>query len=72
MIKNNHLENLKQSGIIHSYEYVGMDEEGNIGQKSSFRNSQRLAIYFNGGESITIDCFCSGSSQNTVLVIAEE
>ena len=70
-MKHNHLEYLKQSGIIQSYEYVNMNEEGNIGQTSNYRNTQRLSLYFTGGESITIDCFCSGSSENTELMIAE-
>lgn len=70
-MKHKHLDHLIQAGVISSYEYVNMDEEGNVGQTSRFRNSQRLSLLLSGGESITIDCFCSGSSEDTVLVIAE-
>ena len=68
-MKNAYLDQLVDSKVIEGYRYIDMDEEGNEGVKSSFRNTQSLTIFLNGEKSIKIDCFCSGSSENTNLII---
>ena len=71
-MNNTHLDNLVSKGSISSYEYENMDENGEIGKVGAYRNSQRLTFHFPNGESLTIDCFCSGSSEDTELIISGE
>ena len=68
---NKHLDNLVKMGHILSYEYVDVDEDGNVGLKGDFRNSERLILHFSNEQSLTIETFCSGSSEDTVLSISE-
>jgi hypothetical protein len=68
-MNNKHLDNLVAIGSIRQYEYVSLDEEGNIGE-GEFRNTQRLIIHLHDGEKIVVECFCSGSSEDTVLIIS--
>ena len=42
-----------------------MDENGNVGEKSTRRNSEVLFIEFNNGETLDLYTFCSGSLENT-------
>lgn len=67
-MNNTHLDNLVAKGSIRSYEYVGLDDEGNIGE-GAYRNTQRLVLLLADGERIVVECFCSGSSQDTELII---
>jgi hypothetical protein len=67
-MNSTHLDNLVAKGSIRSYEYVGLDDEGNIGE-GAFRNTQRLVLQLADGERIVVECFCSGSSQDTELII---
>jgi hypothetical protein len=69
-VKNETLDKLVSKGDIVYYEYQNLDEEGNPG-KSSFRNTERLTLLFPSGNRITFDTFCSGSSENTSLIIGE-
>ncbi len=64
------LNQLVSVGQIKSYLIQDVDEEGNIGKTSDYRNAERLTIEFHSGQTLTIDCFCSGSSENTVLCIS--
>jgi len=70
-MKDDKLENLVKLGYIRSYEYADLDEDGNIGQTGDFRNTQKLILHFSNDHKLTIDCFCSGSSENTVLIIGD-
>ena len=62
----NKLEELKQKGIITSFELLNLDDEGNVGE-SSHRNTEQLILTFPIGDTLTIDTFCSGSSEDTTL-----
>ena len=67
-MNNTHLDNLVAKGSLRSYEYVGLDDEGNLGE-GAYRNTQRLVLQLADGERIVVECFCSGSSENTELII---
>jgi hypothetical protein len=72
MSKSNRcLDNLVNMGHIVSYEYVDVDEDGIVGIKGHYRNSEKLILRFSKEYQITIESFCSGSSENTVLFISE-
>lgn len=70
-MKNQILDKLLGSGSIAGYDYVNVDEDGNVNQKSKFRNSEQIILYFNNGEKLILDTFCSGSEENTVFCISE-
>lgn len=67
-MNNTYLDNLVAKGSLRSYEYVDLDDEGNLGQ-GAYRNTQRLVLQLADGERIVVECFCSGSSENTELII---
>ena len=61
------LNNLVKDKTIKSYVIYNVDDNGIVGKKSKFRNTQRLSIKFNNNQSLVIDTFCSGSAENTVF-----
>lgn len=65
-MKDETLNKLVEHGTIISYEYLNLDEEGNVGE-SKFRNTEQVKLVFPNGKSLTIDTFCSGCNENTSL-----
>ena len=63
---DNALNTLVENGTIVSYEYLNLDEDGNIG-KSKFRNTEQVKLTFPNGKTLVIDTFCSGCNENTSL-----
>ena len=61
------LQVLLINGTLDDYDLVNVDEDGNIGKESKFRNTERLTLFFPNGESLVIGTFCSGSLENTTL-----
>ena len=61
------LEELFLNGLISSYQYEEVDEDGNVGKTSDFRNTERLTLAFPNGHKLIIDTICSGSSEDTSL-----
>lgn len=61
------LDMLVAENAIKRYSYANVDEEGNVGKESRFRNTQRLTLELNSGQRLQIDSFCSGCSENTTL-----
>ena len=59
------LDELVKNKTIQSYKIDNMDENGNVGEKSTRRNSEVLFIEFNNGETLDLYTFCSGSLENT-------
>lgn len=70
LMKNKTLDELVNNGIIHSYELVNLDDCGNVG-KSKFRNTEQLKIIFPNGDELEIGTFCSGSAEDTMLLISD-
>ena len=67
-MNNKKLEDLVNCGIISSYEYLSVDEEGNVqNEVKGFCNTERLILNFPNGKSLKIDAVCSGSSQNIIF-----
>lgn len=61
------LQSLVDSGTVKSFKLENVDEEGNVGQESKCRNTERLTITFPSGEELVIGTFCSGCLENTVF-----
>ncbi len=70
-MKNKTLDMLVSQGTLESYHYYSVDADGNPGRGDS-RNSEELEMTFPDGTSITISCFCSGSTQDTILFVTSE
>lgn len=66
---NQKLEYLIGKGLITSYEYCNVSEEGEKNKISEMRNSEYLKIIFPDGEELLIETFCSGCMENTTLSI---
>lgn len=64
------LDDLIQSGHIKGYLLDIVDMNGNLGQTSDSRNTEILIIEFHDGKTLTIETFCSGSNENTVLFVS--
>jgi hypothetical protein len=72
---NDRLEELVKSGTIKSYQYVDVDAYGNYKGTDDYiggdsRNTQRVVMFFNDGQNVIIDTICSGSLENTDLIIS--
>jgi hypothetical protein len=70
-MKNPVLDKLVSLGTIAGYDYENVDNEGNQGRFSDDRNSERLCLYFKDGQKLVLDTVCSGSNENTELIISE-
>lgn len=68
-MKNEALENLRNLGLITSYDYFNVDENGYAGRKSKGRNTESLVLFFKDGSTLEINTFCSGCSENTTMEI---
>ena len=63
------LEDLKKSNLIKDYNYVILNEDQDIIAKHENRSTEQLCIHLNDGRILSIDTFCSGSSQSTSLFV---
>jgi hypothetical protein len=70
-MKNIVLDKLVSLGTIAGYDYENVDNEGNEGRVSDDRNSERLYLYFKDGQKLVLDTVCSGSNENTEIIISE-
>ena len=64
------LDSLVANGTIRSYSFEAYDEDGNLGI-GKFRNTERLTLTFIDGRVLKLDTFCSGSSEDTSILISE-
>ncbi len=62
------LDRLVSAGMIESYKLVNVDQDGKEDVYSDNRNTERLTLNFPNGKKLVIGTFCSGSSENTVLL----
>ena len=70
---NSSLDRLVENGTIDSYSIENYDSFGKAGNLDSRgSNTQRLTLIFPNREKLVIDTYCSGSLQNTVLIISSE
>lgn len=69
-MNNAKLDSLLLDGMIVAYKFVNCDEEGKVVDRpKGFRNTQKLMLTFPNGAQLVIDSFCSGSSEDSVLLI---
>jgi hypothetical protein len=69
-MNNAKLDSLLFSGMIAAYKFVNCNEEGNVVDRpKGFRNTQKLILTFPNSDQLVIDSFCSGSSEDSVLLI---
>lgn len=66
----NRLDKLVAMNCIKSWKIENVDENGNVGAVSKFRNTQRLTLVFPNDKILVIDSFCSGCAENTTLFIS--
>lgn len=66
---NNKIQQLVDNGTLASYTYTKVDENGIPEQESKSRNTEALVLKFPNGEVLKLSTFCSGFSENTILVI---
>lgn len=66
-MKDEILQDLVSNGDLVSYEYDNVEDE--IG--SCFRETEKLVLNFPSGKRLVLDTFCSGSGQNTCLMISK-
>jgi Rnl2 family RNA ligase len=64
------LDKLVAKGLIKSYTILNVDEDGNVGQRSQSRNTEQLRMVFPNGEMMTIDTFCSGCLEDTIIMVS--
>jgi hypothetical protein len=67
---NKKLESLIKNGTILSYEINNISYYGKLNEYSESRNTEQLIIHFPNGESLTIDTFCSGAAEDTLIFIS--
>jgi hypothetical protein len=65
-LTNDVLDSLVLSKDISSYSYQEVPEE-----ESKFRKTEKLELTFPSGRKLVLDTFCSGSSENTCLIISQ-
>jgi len=64
-MKDEILQDLVSNGDLLSYEYENIEDVPG----SYFRETERLILVFPSGKNLILDTFCSGSGQNTCLMI---
>lgn len=65
------LDILVLNGMITAYKLIDLNEDGEeVKNPKGFRNTQQLELTFPNGSKLLIDSFCSGSSEDTVLLIS--
>lgn len=65
------LENLVKTGVLKSYSLKTLDVDGNpiTNLGNDMRETDELELVFPSGETLVISTFCSGSAENTSLII---
>lgn len=66
-MKDEILQDLVNNGDLVSYEYENVEYE--IG--SHFRETEKLVLSLPSGKRLVLNTFCSGSGQNTCLIISK-
>jgi hypothetical protein len=66
MIKK--LDELVGTNTIAQYKVCNVSEDGKEHSYSKFGNHERLTIEFNNGQTLTVDCMCSGINENLTLM----
>ena len=61
------LDSLVGMGVLESYELVDLSATNEKDVVSKFGNHQQLTLEFPNGETLSIDCMCSGASENLTL-----
>jgi len=64
-IKNKVLDTLTAKGFIAGYNFSIQEEEPGSGM----RETDRLVLFFSDGTCLKLDTFCSGSAENTSILI---
>lgn len=67
MKKNSVLDQLVASGVLSSYEYENVSEDGIVGDESKCRNTEQIVLNFPNNQTLTVGTFCSGCLENTSL-----
>lgn len=65
------LNDLVLDSVIKEYELSDISCDGEIGVESDCRNTQRLKIVFNTGDTLIIGTYCSGCLENTGFTLEE-
>lgn len=65
-MKNELLDQLVKNKDLLGYEYIQEEYE----PKSGCRETEKLVLTFPSGNKLILETFCSGSSENTVLLIS--
>jgi hypothetical protein len=63
------LEDLKKNNIFKDYNYVILSEDQDIIDEHEVRSTEQLCIHLNDGRILSINTFCSGSSQSSSLFV---
>jgi len=64
------LNQLIQNNTIKSFDLNVVDQNGNVGNKGTMRNTEQLILEFNNGQKLTIETFCSGCLQDTFFMVS--
>jgi len=64
------LDELVAREAILSYKYINLDQNGMESKPTGNRNTEQLEIIFSNGMNLTIETFCSGTFENTNLIIS--
>jgi hypothetical protein len=64
------MNRLVSKGIILDWILENVDENNEVNKTSRFRNTERLTIYFHDDEKLVIDTICSGSAENTIILVS--
>lgn len=67
------LVKLVREGVIKKFEIVKLNDEGKpfvLGTDKDNRTTEQLKIVFNNDDVLTIDTFCNGSLENTVIFVS--
>jgi len=58
------------NGTIKSYNLLNVNSDGEENKTSGNRDTEKLTIVFNNGEKLIIDTFCSGCSENSIMLFS--
>ena len=63
------MEDLIKHGCIKSYKVQNVSACGEVGRRSDCRNTEQLELEFPDGRKLLVNTFCSGSSEDTFLIM---
>lgn len=66
------LNNLVKSGVIDNFKIENVSEDGKVNEYSNCRNVERLTIHFCSGDILRIETLCSGCSEDSVFILAND